>query len=540
MTRFITKIKDIFLKPWLTFVFLAVVILGFATIPGLVRPLDGLKSFVWFILLGTFFIFIDHQTSKKYLHYLCWTVFWTVFITDLASQGVVRQFFGATPQPNVIAEALVNTNPDEIKNFIIEQRYTIFRSAIFASLSFFIIAVFNKKYLKALRMDIEKINRKGLVFLAVLIIALHFNPTMLRQQPFLRWFVVFMRHAEAQQEMRHIKDIRSAIELNQSKWNITVHNNEKTVVLVIGESANRNNWGKYGYSRPTTLPLEDTLKKLPGETVWFAQAKSSEAFTLSSLQQALTPATKANPDVWKSSPDIIMLAKAAGYHITWLSNQPGSEGWISSLGKSADVYKFINHGNWRDSSATDMDLLPELKKQLLATPPKKELIILHLLGQHFHYALRCPEGIAPYENIDDDSVMLEMQATGKLPWVRQARNEYDNATYCGAVFLSDALTQVHEQRKQREITFIYFSDHGQEVGHTRNFSGHSNASEQGYTIPLFIWNNKNRKSGAQNFYNPPFSLEHLDHLLQDTLGINSIWYDKKLDPLQSLAYPQHR
>ncbi len=530
--------KDFFHKPWLAFVFLAVVILGFATILGLLRPLDGLKSFVWFILLGTFFIFVDHKTSKKYPHYLCWAVFFVVFIVDLASQGVVRQFFGATPQPNVIAEALANTNPNEAKNFIIEQRYTIIRSVIFASLSFFIIAVFNKKYLKTLRMDMKKINRKVFVFFVVLIIALHFNPTMLRHQPFLRWFVVFMRHAEAQEEMRQMKDIRSAIEFSQSKWNLTSQNNEKTVVLVIGESANRNNWGQYGYSRPTTLPLENTLKKLPGETVWFAQAKSSEAFTLSSLQQALTSATKANPDAWKSSPDIIMLAKAAGYHITWLSNQPGNDGWVSSLGRSADVYKFINHGNWRDSSATDMDLLPELKKQLLATPPKKELIILHLLGQHFHYALRCPEGIAPYTNIDDDSVMLEMQATGKLPWVRQARNDYDNATYCGAVFLSDVLTQIHEQRKQRETTLIYFSDHGQEVGHTQNFAAHSSESEQGYTIPLFIWNNKNAKSSAQSFYNTPFSLENLDHLLQDILGIHSIWYDKNLDPLQSPAYPQ--
>ncbi|MEQ1813204.1 MAG: sulfatase-like hydrolase/transferase, partial [Candidatus Nitrotoga sp.] len=365
MGRLIKKIKDIFLKPWSAFVFLAIVILGCATIFGLVRPPDGLKSFVWFILLGTFCIFVDGKTSRKYPHYLCWAVFFVVFVVDLASQGVVRQFFGATPQPGVIAGALANTNPDETKNFIIEQRYTIIRSVIFASLSFFIIGLFNKKYLKALRMDIQKINRRTYVFWAVLIIALHFNPTMLRQQPFLRWFVVFMRHAEAQEEMRKIKDIRSAIEFNQSKWNLTGQNNEETVVLVIGESANRNNWGQYGYSRPTTLPLENTLKKLPGATVWFAQAKSSEAFTLSSLQQALTSATKANPDAWKLSPDIIMLAKAAGYHITWLSNQPSSEGWVSALGKSADVYKFINHGNWRDSSATDMDLLPELKKQLL-------------------------------------------------------------------------------------------------------------------------------------------------------------------------------
>jgi len=528
--------------PWLIFLLLAVAILGCAAVLGLLRPLDGLKSFVWFILLGTFFIFIDNQLNKndqpsKQSHRLCWTIFFIVFVVDLAAQGVVRQFFGATPQPNVIAEALANTNPNEAKNFILEQRYAIIRSLIFAAISFFIIALFNKKYLNSFRAAIKKTNNLTLILFALLIIAVHFNPTMLRQQPFLRWFVVFARHAEAQEEMKQIENIRRSISLTQNTWNLSSPNTEKTVVLVIGESANRNNWGQYGYSRATTLPLENTLKNMPGETVWFAQAKSSEAFTLSSLQQAFTPANKAHPDAWKTSPDIIMLAKAAGYHITWLSNQPSSEGWISSLGKSADVYKFINKGNWRDSSATDMDLLPELNNQLSTTPAKKELIILHLLGQHFHYALRCPEGVAPYKNIDDDAVMLDMQATGKLPWVRQARNDYDDATYCGAVFLSDALTHIQAQRKQRNTTFIYFSDHGQEVGHTQNFAGHSSASEQGYTIPLFIWNN-HPKNSAQRFYNAPFSLENLDHLLQNVLGIHSTWYDKNLDPLHSPDYPK--
>jgi len=534
------KIQSNIHHPWLIFLMLALAILGCAALLGLLRPLDGLKSWAWFILLGTFFILVDEKTSKQY-HRLCWTLFFVVFVVDLAAQGIVRQFFGVTPQPNIIAEALANTNPNEAKNFILEQWYAITRSVIFATISFLIIAQFNKKYLKSFRLAIKKTNPLALILFSIFIIAVHFNPTMLRQQPFLRWFVVYARHAEAQEEIKQIENIRRSITLNQNTWNLTspdaAKDTPKTLVLVIGESANRNNWGQYGYSRPTTLPLENTLKNLPGATVWFAQAQSSAAFTLSSLQQAFTPANKAHPEAWKSSPDIIMLAKAAGYHITWLSNQPSSEGWISSLGKSADVYKFINKGNWRDSSATDMDLLPELKKQLSAPPPKKELIVLHLLGQHFHYALRCPEGIAPYKNMDDDAVMLDMQAAGRLPWVRQARNDYDDATYCGAIFLSEALTHIQAQRNQRETTFIYFSDHGQEVGHTQNFAGHSSASEQGYTIPLFIWRNQ-AQNGVPSFYNAPFSLENLDHLLHNLLGINSTWYDKNLDPLHSPDYPK--
>ncbi|GHA73324.1 hypothetical protein GCM10009007_12810 [Formosimonas limnophila] len=359
---------------------------------------------------------------------------------------------------------------------------------------------------------------------------------MLRQEPFLRWIVVIARHQEAQAEIKQLQTMRQQIKASQKDWHVRLNDDkEKTVVLIIGESANKHNWGNYGYPRPTTLPLENTLSELSGHTVWFRNAASTAAFTLPSLQRALTPASKETPDKWKNTPDIFMLANAAGYQITWLSNQPSNDGWIATLGKSADKSVFINSGNWRDSSTTDLDLLPELDKHLSLPAAKKELIVLHLLGQHFHYQLRCPDNIKPYEGIDDDQVMQLMKSQGRSSAIRKTRNDYDNAVYCGSILLSDVLKDLVKKRENRDLSVVYFSDHGQEVGHSQNFAGHSEATSNGYDIPLFIW--KNTVVTEKNiFHQEPFSLDDLDYLMHDVLNINSSFYKSNLNTQKSVIY----
>jgi heptose-I-phosphate ethanolaminephosphotransferase len=101
------------------------------------------------------------------------------------------------------------------------------------------------------------------------------------------------------------------------------------------------------------------------------------------------------------------------------------------------------------------------------------------------------------------------------------------------------------QREGRELEFIYFSDHGQEVGHTQNFAGHSETSVHGRTVPLFVWSNRdiipktstlpisanesrNRKSFDDN---NPYSIDYLDHLLHGALSIKSRWYKPEFDPI---------
>jgi heptose-I-phosphate ethanolaminephosphotransferase len=535
-------------------VLLILVFFAGAALIGFVRSEDAAKSALWGITLGGVILLLGSKLLTLNWHKALWFFFGTIVVIDIAVQGVLRGFFGASPMPSQIAQALANTNSSEIADFLSSQWSSIFASLVYVVIAGACVWLYTSHYFLSLRNSALTTGWSWVVGLLILTVGFHFNPTMLRQEPLMRWAVIYVRHLQAKQEIADADGVRKVLLDQKDSWQVQLLPQtalKKTVVLVIGESANRNNWSWYGYSRPTTAPLEKTLTDSPGRTLRWTQSTSSQAYTLPSLRLALTPLDDSklvtDSDAWKTVPDIFLLAQAAGYQITWLSNQVAFEGWVSSLSKSATQKAFVNKGNWRDSSSTDFDLLPHLDEVLASPAPDKEFIVLHLLGQHFHYYLRCPNerNLRPFAELQDDTVMRAMQSQRRSAAIRQSRNDYDDAVYCGSVLLSKAMRSLVSQREGRELEFIYFSDHGQEVGHTQNFSGHSETSVHGRTVPLFVWSNRDIRPKSSTLQvntnelhnqksfddNTPYSIDYLDHLLHGALSIKSRWYKPEFDPI---------
>ena len=90
-----------------------------------------------------------------------------------------------------------------------------------------------------------------------------------------------------------------------------------TLVLVIGESTNRQHMSLYGYHRQTT-PRLDALSK---ELTVFDNVVASRPYTIETLQQALTFADQENPDLYLSTPSLMNIMKQAGYRTYWITNQ---------------------------------------------------------------------------------------------------------------------------------------------------------------------------------------------------------------------------
>ncbi|WP_426469782.1 sulfatase-like hydrolase/transferase, partial [Salmonella enterica] len=83
----------------------------------------------------------------------------------------------------------------------------------------------------------------------------------------------------------------------------------------------------------------------------------------------------------------------------------------------------------------------------------------------------------------NDAVAEQLSAAGRSIWIRQLRNEYDNAiTYNDFVVAS--MIKSTMASSPGAASLLFSADHGQEVGHTRDHAGQSVADPSGYEIPM--------------------------------------------------------
>ena len=82
-----------------------------------------------------------------------------------------------------------------------------------------------------------------------------------------------------------------------------------TLVLVLGESTNRQRMSLYGYPRATTPKLD----KLREQLAVFDNVVTPRPYTIEALQQVLTFADEKSPDAYLTTPSIMNMMKQAGY-----------------------------------------------------------------------------------------------------------------------------------------------------------------------------------------------------------------------------------
>ena len=98
-------------------------------------------------------------------------------------------------------------------------------------------------------------------------------------------------------------------------------------VVIVGESQTRDRMSAYGYEKETTPWL--TRQAVDDHFVLMQNAYSCYPNTVRSLEQALTARSQFTDRPLAESPSIVEIARAAGYHVSWLSNQNRLGGWDS-------------------------------------------------------------------------------------------------------------------------------------------------------------------------------------------------------------------
>lgn len=291
----------------------------------------------------------------------------------------------------------------------------------------------------------------------------------------------------------------------------------KTLVLVIGESTNRQRMSLYGYQRNTTPELD----KLKDQLAVFDNVVTPRPYTIEALQQVLTFADEEHPDLYLSTPSLVSMMKQAGYKTFWITNQQTMtkrNTMLTTFSEQADEQVYLNNNRNQNAAQYDGDVIEPFNKALADAAPRK-LIVVHLLGTHMSYQYRYPPTFDKFQD-----------RNGVPPGVRDDQvptyNSYDNAVLYNDFVVSSLIKDYAKSDPNGFL--LYLSDHGEDVfdsvGHKTLGRNENKPTAPMYTIPFMAWASPKWKANHDwNFaadLDRPYSSSHLIHTWADLAGLS--------------------
>jgi heptose-I-phosphate ethanolaminephosphotransferase len=300
-----------------------------------------------------------------------------------------------------------------------------------------------------------------------------------------------------------------------------------TLVLVLGESTNRQRMSLYGYPRATTPKLD----KLRDQLAVFDNVVTPRPYTIEALQQVLTFADEQNPDAYLTTPSIMNMMKQAGYKTYWITNQQTMtkrNTMLTTFSKQADEQVYLNNNLNQDARQYDGDVVAPFTKILADAAPRK-LIIIHLLGTHMSYKYRYP---AEFDQFVDRQGVPEWVTDDQLP----TYNSYDNAVLYNDFVVASLIEQFAATKPNGFL--LYLSDHGEAVFDSPEGSvlgrNEGKPTAPMYTIPFMLWTSEQWRA-ANPGSNPadysaqlsrPYSSANLIHTWADLAGLRFAELDR--------------
>ena len=255
-------------------------------------------------------------------------------------------------------------------------------------------------------------------------------------------------------------------------------NTRQTLVVIIGESANAQHFGCYGYARATT----EFTDRLGNEMIRVPHVRSPFAQTIPSLEKVLTFADNEHADLIYAKGSVIDFFNDAGFKTFWYSNQYALDDTaLTAMTSHATVSKCFNFSGMKrfEKAGLDGDMLPDYRRAL-ADPAPRKAIFLHLIGSHSAYVNR----------YSDEFHRFGEQAPGRSlpPEKLKFLNAYDNSIRYTDWLVAEA---VHELRSvSGAASLLYFSDHGEDIYDSTDarILGHSQlANEPMTSVPFMLW-----------------------------------------------------
>lgn len=294
----------------------------------------------------------------------------------------------------------------------------------------------------------------------------------------------------------------------------------QNIVLIIGESAQRNLMQIYGYYLPNTPNFSRLHAENKDNVFVFDDVISTQVTTFESLSQVLTFANQDDiQKPWFEYLNLIDTMKLGGYKSIVISNQEQFSLWSKAtttiFGRSDELHwtSSSKAGNSLDTMKPDGNILPILDETLGAQSADKSLFItLHLMGNHIHYFNRYPSEFERFKASD----------------IRGDKGKQTLAQNANAVLYTDfVLNEVIKRFANTDSIIIYISDHGDDVFDTgdKPLRTDSKITRFMVEIPFIVYVSDEFRAKHPQIYariknstKKPFMIDDLIHALIDISG----------------------
>ena len=287
---------------------------------------------------------------------------------------------------------------------------------------------------------------------------------------------------------------------------IITNDSKDVCVLIIGESARRQNFSLYGYER-TTNPL------LAGDSVTIYNASAAATYTTATVKAIIDH--KATDKLYEILPNYLY---RNGADVLWRScnwGQPPLH--IARYADHRTLAERYPHADARYDSL----LLAGLKEEIAASGDKL-LAVLHLSTSHGPtYSTKYP---AEFEIFKPACNTVEVSTADK----QELLNAYDN-TILYTDHIIHSVIEILKETSDRRCCMIFVSDHGESLGEGNLFMHgmpKSIAPKEQTEIPFIVWQNDERTT-MKNIDN--VEQYHIFHSVMNYLGMESPIYNEELN-----------
>ncbi len=525
-------------------------------------PMNGLPEISWFynfgevFVLAYFFTFlidkINRRSVKVFFYILLFAVF---FIREFLKFVFIMEI-----SPEVLM-LLAETTPREVNEFFHEYLYTSGTwYAVTVTMVLFFIAIIGEKYRKRFGNLF-----KGRILMTVLPLLLVWG--LIACLSYVRmykaktmdelsvWQLNESRYADPfsllASSMYSLElssgDMDGFIQVTQQATREPVsvtYTDSLNIIIVIGESYIKWHSNLYGYPL-NTCPNQKAEAERDRLFV-FNTVYTSSNYTSTALKNILSCSSSIRGEQWNEFPYFPSMMKHAGYQVyLWDNQREAFEYTAFTFSLNSFLYddkiQRLSYTKVNDRSFDyDADLIADLGKHI-GNKGKHNLLMIHLMGQHFEAGKRFPhQSFSVFQGKDVPNREVYMTEDK-----RQEVADYDNAT----LYNDYVLKKIMDLFREEPTVMISFSDHGEEIYDYRDSKGRADVESHTermywkyqYQIPFTIWcsdkyieRNPEQIKAIKSSIDKCWVTDDLCHLVFHLGGITTSYYKRERDVLDSL------